>query len=371
MANRKDYYKVLGITDEEKKLQGSEFEKVLKKKYRQIALSKHPDRQGGKSEAEKKKAEEEFKEASEAYETLLNKREEYDNPKSNFDFNMSGGPDFGGMGMDDILRHFGFGGMDFGFGQRQPREQNVKGSSIRINLKLTLEEMHDGVTKKVRYKRFEPCEKCGGSGMTEESRRKTCRTCGGSGTIIGGNGFGGGFMSIQQTCPTCGGQGYIIENPCPNCKGHGIVQKTTNETEIKIEKGALPGMSLVVQGSGNFPPKGKGIPGDLIIQIEPIAHNKFDLVGNDLHYNLYIGVVDAILGCETVIDTIDNKKLTAKIPQGANNGNKLRFKGYGMPIYGTNKVGDMIVTINVIMPSRITDKERNLLEQLKMEGNFR
>jgi molecular chaperone DnaJ len=206
--------------------------------------------------------------------------------------------------------------------------------------------------------------------MTAESRRKTCRSCGGSGTIISGNGFNGGFMSFSQTCPTCGGQGYIIENPCPHCQGHGIVQKTTSETEINIGKGVLNGMSLIVPRKGNFPPKSKGTPGDLIVAIEAIEHDKFDLVNNDLYYTLCISVIDAIVGCEVVVDTIDKKKLTVKIPQGTNNGHKLRFRGYGMPIYGSNNMGDMIVVVEVEMPSSLNNKEMALLEQLRQEEHF-
>lgn len=361
MAAKKDYYKILGVDK-------NATQDDIKKSFRKLSIKYHPDRNNGSKEAEDK-----FKEVAEAYSVLGDeaKRKEYDNPSSNFDFRSSGGPDFGGMGMEDILRHFNMGGFDFGFGGRQPREQNVKGSSIRINLKLTLEEMYNGVTKKIKYKRFEPCNNCGGSGMTSESRRKTCRTCGGSGTVISGNGFGGGFMSISQTCPTCGGQGYIIENPCPHCQGHGIVQKVTNETEINIPKGSLNGMNLIIQGKGNFPPKGKGTPGDLIVIIEAIEHDRFDLVNNDLYYTANIGVIDAILGCEIIIETINNKKLTVKIPQGTNNGHKLRFRGYGMPSYGNNRQGDMIVLIEVKMPSKLNESEIKLLEQLKVEENFK
>lgn len=361
MAERKDYYKILGVNKDAS-------QDDIKKAFRKLSIKYHPDRNQGD-----KKSEEKFKEIAEAYSVLgdESKRKEYDNPASSFDFNANS-PNFGGMNMDDILKHFTNMGMgDFGFGQRQPREQNVKGSSIRINLKLTLEEMYNGVTKKVRYKRFEPCDNCNGSGMTAESRRKTCRSCGGSGTIISGNGFNGGFMSFSQTCPTCGGQGYIIENPCPHCKGHGIVQKMTNETEINVGKGVVPGMSLIVQGKGNFPPKSKGTPGDLIVLIEAIDHDKFELVNNDLLYTLSIGVIDAIMGCECAVNTIDGKRLTVKIPQGTNNGHKFRFRGYGMPIYGSSKFGDMIITIDVEMPSSLNTNERALLAQLRNEEHFK
>ena len=240
MADRKDYYKILGVSKD-----ASQDE--IKKAYRKLAIKLHPDRNPGDKEAEAK-----FKEAAEAYEVLgdENKRKEYDNPHSNFDFHASGGPDFGGMGMEEILRHFNMGGMGFDFDFGRPKERNTKGTSIRIPMKLTLEEMYSGVTKKVKYKRFEPCDHCGGSGMTSESKKKVCRSCGGSGTVFGGN----SFMAITQTCPTCGGQGYIIEKPCSHCHGHGIVQKVTNETEIKLGKGLLDGMSVIFGGKGNFPP---------------------------------------------------------------------------------------------------------------------
>ena len=246
-----DYYSLLGITDEERKLPKDEFLKVLKKKYRELCIKYHPDKNPGD-----KSAEEKFKDAAEAYEVLGDekKRAEYDNPASNFDFRASGGPDFGGMGMEDILRHFNMGGMGFDFDFGRPKERNTKGTSIRIPMKLTLEEMYSGVTKKVKYKRFEPCDHCGGSGMTSESKKKVCRSCGGSGTVFGGN----SFMAMTQTCPTCGGQGYIIEKPCSHCHGHGIVQKVTDETEIKLNKGLLDGMNVILGGKGNFPPHGKG-----------------------------------------------------------------------------------------------------------------
>ena len=364
---RKNYYDILGITDEEKKLQGAEFEKILKKKYRKIALDAHPDRQSGKSESEKKKAEEKFKEASEAYSTLLNKREEYDNPRSNFDFHASGGPDFGGMGMEEILRHFNMGGMGFDFDFRRPKERNTKGTSIRIPMKLTLEEMYSGVTKKVKYKRFEPCGHCGGSGMTSESKKKVCRSCGGSGTVFGGN----SFMAITQTCPTCGGQGYIIEKPCSHCHGHGIVQKVTDETEIKLGKGLLDGMSVIFGGKGNFPPHGKGTPGDLIISIQAIPNDNFDIDGNNLYFPIELNVVDAILGCNVGVNTVDGKQLTAKIPSGTSDGHKLRFRGYGIPIYGTNKAGDMLGIVKINIPKKVTEEEKELLLKLKEHENFK
>lgn len=359
----KDYYKILGITDEEKKLKGDDFNKVLKKKYRKIAIEKHPDKQTGKTDAEKKKAEEEFKEASEAYDTLLNKREEYDNPKGGFEFN---GPNFNGMDIDDILKGFGFGGMDFGFSSRKSHNVQVKGASIRVPFSLTLEEIYTGVTKKIRYKRLDTCEHCGGSGMTENSRRKTCKTCGGMGMVHSNN----GFFAVQKTCPTCGGRGTFIENPCTHCKGIGVVEKTT-ETEINIPKGMLDGMSMVLTGKGNAPRHNQGTYGDLIINVRTLEHKKFDSKGNDLYFPITVNVIDAILGREITIETIDGKQLTTRIPQGTNHTHKMRFKGYGLPKYNSNNYGDMIGVVNIIMPSELNNKEKEILEKLKEEEHFK
>lgn len=362
MAERKDYYKILGITDEEKKLQGKEFESILKKKFRKLSVKWHPDRNNGSKEAEEK-----FKEIAEAYEVLNDekKRAEYDNPHSNFEFN---GQNFGGMGIDEILRHFNMGGFDFDFGFGGNRRNVVQsGSNIRITMNLTLEEMYKGVTKKIKYKRFEPCDNCGGSGMTSESRKKTCRSCGGQGTIFGGN----GFMAMAQTCPTCGGQGYIIEKPCSHCSGHGIVQKVCDEVEIPIPSGALNGTNFVFNGKGNYPPKGRGNIGDLIVNIRLIPHETFKAVDNDVYFQINVGVIDAILGCEINVTTVDGKELTAKIPSGTNNGHKLRFKGYGIPFYGQNKCGDMIGIVRIIMPTKLSNKEKKILTELKNEEHFK
>lgn len=363
-----DYYKILGITDEEKKLEGKEFDKVLKKRFRAIAIKNHPDKLGDIPEAEKKKAEETFKKASEAYEVLSDpeKRKQYDLGGSDFSYTTT---DFGGMNFDDLFNHFAEfgGGFDpFGFGGRR-QQTTPKGSSIRLTFNLSLKEMQQGVTKKVRYKRFEVCSNCGGSGMTSETRKRTCKTCGGTGMVVSGN----TFVQMRQTCPTCGGQGYVLENPCKKCNGHGLVQ-VSHETELKIAPGVFDGMDLVYKGLGNLPPHGKGESGDLIIHIVQVGKSEFTRDGNNIIFEMEIPIVDAIIGCTKTIASIDGKQLSVKIPPFTNDGDQLRFKGYGMPQYGNpSVVGDLIGVARLKMPKALNKKEKELLYELKKQANFK
>jgi len=357
---KKDYYKILGITDEEKKLQDKEFEDVAKKKYRQIAIKYHPDRNPGNKEAEEK-----FKEAAEAYSVLSdkNKRAEYDNPMSGVNFNSNF--DFGSFNVDEILKGFGF--SDFGFDPFRSSASVVrKGSSMRLRVKLSLEEIYNGTKKKFKYKRLDKCEVCDGKGTTKDSKVEKCHTCGGTGKIfIQPN----PFMQQIATCNVCGGSGKVITNPCKHCGGKGVRQKE-NEVEISIPKGVFEGMQLSLKGYGNAPDNMNGEYGDLIVDIIEIEHNEYRRDGHDLYCDVEIPVIDAILGCNATIDTINGKKLTVKIPAGTEDGYTLRFNGYGMPIYGSNKYGDMYGIIKLKMPKKLTDNERRLLEQLNNCENF-
>ena len=360
---KKDYYKILGV---DKKASQDE----IKKAYRKLAVKYHPDKNPGD-----KKAEEKFKEAAEAYEVLGDekKRAAYDDPMSGFDFKASGGPDFGGMNIDEILKHFGggFGDFDFDFmGGGKPKQREVKGKSLRIKVDLTLEEIFNGVKKEFKIKRYEKCDHCGGTGMTEESRKRTCKSCGGTGTVITGGGFGGGFMSIRQQCPTCGGNGYVIEKPCSHCNGHGVVLKES-KISIDIQKGVLPGMEIRYTGLGNAAPHGEGTNGDLFVVIGEKPHSTFERDGKNILFDIEVPVVDAILGCEVEVTTIDGKTLTAKIPQGTIDGTNLRFKGYGLYPYGMNTRGDMIGIVKLILPKKLTTEEKKLLNQLKESENFK
>lgn len=356
---RKDYYAILGVNKD-----ASQDE--IKKAYRKLAIKYHPDKNPGD-----KSAEEKFKEASEAYEVLGDekKRADYDNPASNFDFKASGGPDFGNMNFDEIFKHFGgFGGFeDLGF-TTKPKE--IKGKSLKIKVKLTLEEILNGVEKKFNIKRFEKCEHCGGTGMTANSRRKTCKSCGGTGTVFSTSTDGFMSMSMRQGCPTCGGKGYVIENPCPHCGGNGIVQKVSPIT-IKIQKGMLPGAEIKYNGLGNAAPNGTGPNGDLFVFIEEKPHDLFERENDNLIFNIEVPVIDAMLGCNVTVPTIDGKKLTAKIPQGTVDGTTLRFKGYGLQAYGKSKRGDMLGIVKLALPTKLNDEEREILSKLKESENFK
>ena len=357
MADRKDYYKILGVNK-------TASQDEIKKAFRTLSVKWHPDRNNGSKEAEAK-----FKEIAEAYSVLGDeaKRKEYDNPQSTFEFHTNGGPDFAHMNMDDIFRHFGMGG--FGFNGNPRGQQPMKGSNIRIKITLTLEEVLNGCDKKIKIKRYEPCSHCGGTGMTAESRKRTCKTCGGTGMAFSSN----GFMSMQQICPTCGGSGYVIENPCRHCNGHGVVQNSSSEISFNVPRGVEDGMQIEYAGLGNAAPHGKGTNGSLIVVIEITEHPIFEKQGRDLVCNIDIPAIDAILGCEVEIDTLSGKTIKVKIPQGTHSGQTFRFKGYGLPRYGNTigSPGNMIGVVSITVPKELNNNERRLLEELKKQEHFK
>ncbi|MBR6516941.1 MAG: DnaJ domain-containing protein [Bacilli bacterium] len=363
MENRKDYYKILGITDEEKNLKGDDFEKIIKSKFRKLSLKYHPDKNQGKTDEEKKVAEEQFKEISEAYSVLSDpkKREEYDNPMSNFQF---GG--FGGSGFEDLFNHFNpFGSrMDFGGGRAN---RVVKGSSIRIFVDLTLEEMYNGIKKTIKYKRNDSCSHCKGTGRTASSKEEMCSQCGGTGQLFTQR---GGWQQIV-TCPHCKGKGKVLINPCTHCGGNGLEVKE-HQVELNIPKGVFGGLQFSVNHEGCAPEGGNGVYGDLIVVIREIQHEKFTREQLDLYVNLEVPIIDAILGCTKSIETIDGKTLSTKIPQGVEDGTKIRFVGKGMPNYDNNRqVGNMYAIIKLKLPKSLNDTETKLLNELKEQENFK
>lgn len=360
----KDYYKILGVSDDEKKLKGKDFEKVIKPKYKKLCLQLHPDKQQGKTDKEKKEAEEKFKEVSEAYSVLSdeNKRNEYDNPASNFKFD-----GFGGHGFNDFMSGFGF-DFDFNpFGKKSNQKRVVKGQSIRLNLGVTLEEIYKGGEKTLKYKRMDKCPTCGGSGKGHNSRIETCNHCGGTGQLFQQN----GFVQTITTCPYCKGKGTTLINPCTTCNGDGIVP-TENTVKITVPKGVMNGAQMNVQGQGNAPLNCDGIFGDLLILFNEIEHDKFIRNNNDLYFEVSIPIIDGILGCNIEVETIDGKKLSTRISQNTEDGTKIRFSGKGLPVMNNDKVyGNMIGVVKLKMPNSLTNEEIELLKQLKEKENFK
>lgn len=363
----KDFYKILGISEDEKKLPWDEFCKVVKSKYKKLALTYHPDRQHDKSEEDKKKAEEMFKDVSEAYTILSDKdkKAEYDNPIGG-DFGGFGGSPFGGFNPFGGFDPFEFFGANRG-GGRTRAQQVQKGNSIRIEIPLTLEEIFNGVNKKVKYKRQEPCEKCNGSGIAPNGRIDTCPTCGGTGQEFRAQ----GNIQMMSTCRRCHGSGKIIINPCTHCQGSGLEIKE-HEVSIDIPKGVMEGMELIVQGEGGLTATKDGIPGDLHVLIAEKQHDKFVRRNNDLLFELEVPILDALTGTKQNVETIDGKILSTTIQQGTEDGVNIKFANKGLPIYGKEgRFGHMIGIVKLKIPKKLNNDEKELIEQLKDMEHFK
>ncbi|MBR1414854.1 MAG: molecular chaperone DnaJ [Prevotella sp.] len=365
MAQKRDYYEVLGVAK-------TASEEEIKKAYRQIAIKYHPDRNPGDKEAEEK-----FKEAAEAYNVLHDpqKRQQYD--QFGFSGPMGGGFDgFGGtsMNMDDIFSMFGdiFGGHGFGgFGRRSNRPQQHRGSDLRLKVRLTLEEINQGVTKKFKVRKDVACPHCHGTGAEDGSGRETCPTCHGSGVITHTTQSIFGMMQTQGVCPTCQGEGQVIKNKCHECGGTGVV-KGEEVVEINIPAGVAEGMVVNVPGKGNAGQHG-GIPGDIQVFIEEEENDTFVRDGNDLIYNLLLDFPTAAIGGEADIPTIDGKTLKVKIDSGTQPGKTMRLRGKGLPAvqgYGSGR-GDLVVNISVYVPKTLSREEKKALEAFKDSDNFK
>ena len=362
MTERKDYYAILGVTDEEKKLQGDEFKKCIKAKYRKIAIENHPDRNPNNKEAEQR-----FKDAAEAYNVLSDnkKRSEYDNPASNFNFEGFSG---GGMSMEDILRQFtsGFGfnpfGSDFGFNMNMGASNGPqKGANMRLRVGITLTDILNGAKKTLKYKRKERCEKCHGTGMDEHSHKETCSVCGGTGSQMHQDGV---FQTIT-TCSHCHGKGHIITNPCSCCGGSGLQEKM-NTIEFTVPKGAMDGMQFIIKGGGNQGAGENGVNGDLYILLVELDDDKFVRMGNDIRFVMSIPVIDCIVGGETEVVTLEGKRLKTKIPECVEEGTEINFRGYGLPVYGNDSQrGNLVGVITHKMPTSISEDDKKVLKGLR------
>ncbi|MCM1331972.1 MAG: molecular chaperone DnaJ [Bacteroides sp.] len=371
MDNKRDYYEVLGVSK-------NATPEELKKAYRKLALKYHPDKNPGD-----KAAEEKFKEAAEAYDVLNDpdKRAKYDQWGHNMGPSGFGGGAGGGgfhasgMSMEDIFSQFGdiFGGGSFG-GFRQygsaggaRRRRQPKGSDLRIKVKLTLKEIAEGVTKKLKIPRFVQCQHCKGTGAKDGTAFTTCSRCHGSGVVEQVQQTFLGPMASTATCPDCNGEGKTITQKCTYCNGEGIV-KQEEVVEFSIPAGVSDGMTLSLKGKGNAARHG-GINGDLLIVVEEVPDPELIRDGNDLIYNLMLDFPTAALGGSVEIPTISGRA-RVKIPAGTQPGKVLRLRGKGLPStegYGT---GDELVNIMVYVPENLTDKEKEAIESLKDSSNI-
>jgi len=346
----------------------------IKKAYRKQAIKYHPDKNPGD-----KAAEEKFKEAAEAYEVLSDpqKRQRYDQYGH---AGMGGASGFsgGGMSMDDIFAHFGdiFGGGSFGSffgggfgGSRRggPQTRVNKGSNLRVKVKLTLAEVANGVTKKIKVNKYVACDKCGGTGAFDSNSYSNCSTCHGSGVVTRITNTILGQMQQSSVCPNCGGDGRIITRRCTNCGGEGIVQKEDIVT-LNIPAGVADGMQLSVSGKGNAARHG-GINGDLLVVIQEEEHPELIRDGNDLIYSLFLSMPDAILGTTAEIPTVDGR-VKIKIDPGTQSGKILRLRGKGIPELNGYGRGDLLVNIQVWTPQSVTRDEAKIIEKLKESSSF-
>ncbi len=368
---KKDFYEILGVA---KNVSQDE----IKKAYRKVAMQFHPDRNPGD-----KASEEKFKEAAEAYEILSDpdKRSQYDRfGHQAFSGAGRGGGGFSGgnMNMDDIFSQFGdiFGdespfGSFFGGGNGRRsgggRSQGVRGTNLRIKIKLNYEEMAKGASKTVKVKKYVPCSTCGASGAKDKSSVQTCSTCGGSGQVRKVQNTFLGQMQTVTTCPNCNGEGSTIANKCTACKGEGRVYGEETVT-IEIPAGVQEGMQLSMNGKGNAGERG-GANGDLIILIEEEAHTQLQRDGLNVAFDLHISFPEAVFGTNVEVPTIDGKA-KIKIPPGTQSGKIFRLKGKGFPAVNSYEKGDQLIHVNIWTPQNISSDEKQMLEKMQDSDNF-
>ncbi len=367
--SKRDYYEILGVS----KTASSD---EIKKAYRKVAMQFHPDRNPGD-----KAAEEKFKEAAEAYEILsdADKKAQYDRyGHAGVSGNGRGGYSSGGMNMEDIFSQFGdiFGedlfGNFFGGGQQRrgggQRSRGIRGSNLRVKLKLTYEEIAKGITKNIKVKKYVACNTCGGSGAKDKGSVQTCTTCGGSGQVRRVQNTFLGQMQTVTTCPSCNGEGTTVTAKCSACKGEGRIYGEET-VSIDIPAGVQEGMQLNISGRGNAGERG-GAPGDLIILIEEEPHKELHREGLNVAYDLHLTFTDAVFGTQIEVPTIDGRA-KIKIPAGTQGGKIFRLKGKGFPAVNSYEKGDQLIHVNVWTPQHVSSEEKAMLEKLGQSPNFK
>ncbi len=348
--SKRDYYEILGVS------KGAS-DPEIKKAYRKLALQYHPDKNPDNKEAEVK-----FKEAAEAYEVLSDpqKRQQYD--QFGHQAFEGGGFGAGGMNMDDIFSQFGdiFGDAfsGFGFGRGRGQRRTRKGTNLRVKIKLNLEEIVNGVEKKIKVTKLVNAE---GIEFT------TCSTCRGAGPVTRVTNTILGQMQTASTCPTCQGSGQTIGSRPAGVDASGLEKKEV-VIPINIPAGVEGGMQLNMQGHGNSAPGG-GTPGDLIIVIAEESHPDLVRDGDNLHYTAFVSFVDAVLGSNVEIPLVTGK-VKIKVEPGTQSGKVLRLRGKGIPSLNGYGTGDLLVTVHVWTPKRLSKEERQLIESLRESTNF-
>ena len=351
--SKRDYYDVLGLDRSAKK-------EEIKKAYRKLALKYHPDKNKGD-----KGAEEKFKEASEAYHVLSD-----DKRKMNYDqFGHSAfqeGGSQGGFGnfdfsssfsdlFEDVFGDFG----DFGFNSARTKRRSNRGSDLRYDVSIDLNDAYSGTEKKINYTTYKKCKTCTGSGAKPGSKPSACSYCGGQGKVRSSQ----GFFTIQQTCPQCSGEGEKITNPCGSCNGEGKTQ-SNESVSVKIPKGVDDGTRIRLSGKGEAGSKG-GSNGDLYLFISIEPHSIFKRSEENLFYELPISITEAALGTTVEVPSIDGGKTKIKIPSGTQSGKQLRLRGKGMPILRRNISGDLYIRIITEVPTSLSKRQKELLAEFK------
>ncbi|MBI4549397.1 MAG: molecular chaperone DnaJ [Candidatus Omnitrophica bacterium] len=353
-ANKRDYYEVLSVA------KGAPAEEI-KKSYRKLALKYHPDRNPGDKQAEEK-----FKEAAEAYAVLSDpeKRSQYDQ----FGHSLGGRGFSGFEGFEGAFSDFSdiFGdifGDFFGGGRSSRSERGRRGSDLQYNVEITLEEAAAGKELSLNIPRQETCEACQGSGAEPGTHKVSCPECRGSGQIR----ISQGFFMFQRACPRCQGEGERIEKPCRVCRGSGRVEKT-RKLNVKIPAGIETGSRLRISGEGEGGRRG-GSAGDLYVGVVVKEHPVFQRDGEDLHCEIEIPFTVACLGGEVNVDVLDGKS-SLKVPEGTQSGKVFCLHAKGMPSVRSRARGDLYVRVKIRVPTRLTEKERKLLEEFaKLHGD--
>ena len=349
--SKRDYYDVLGVP------KGSEKD-AIKKAYRTKAKELHPDRNSDNPNAEAQ-----FKEVNEAYEVLKDaeKKAAYDRYGHAAFESGGGGPGFGGSGdfssaFSDVFDDL-FG--DFMGGGRGGRKQQSRGSDLRYNLSISLEDAFAGLQKTINVPSSVACGSCNGTGAAGGSSPTTCPTCSGLGKVRATQ----GFFTVERGCPTCSGAGQIIKNPCSSCGGQGT-QKKDRALSVNVPRGVETGTRIRLAGEGETGPRG-GISGDLYIFIEVSKHKIFERDGLNLFCRVPVSMAKASLGGEVEVPTIDGGRSRVRIPAGSQSGRQMRLKGKGMPAIKTVQKGDMFIEMAVETPVNLTARQKELLQEFE------